>query len=75
MDIARLLTDLGKMADEFKKPMTLEEALDIVDPETNNTSEVIAKMPDSMAAANALAYKARKLVAEYARKKLEEEKT
>lgn len=73
MDVADMLLDLGKMAKELKNPMTLEEAIDLVDPDPNTQAKVKAsgKIPDSMAATNAMLMKAHMIVVEYARKQIE----
>lgn len=70
MDAIKFLADLGKMAEEFQKPMTLETALNLIDPETANNPDRKVPLPDSIAACNAMEIKARMLVVEYARKKL-----
>lgn len=75
MDIAKILSDLGKMAGEIQKPMTLEDAINIIEPDPKVQIELREqnKIPDSMAAFNAMSMKAHMMVVEYARKKLEEE--
>lgn len=75
MDIAQMLSDLGEMAKEIQKPMTLADAIDIVDPDPKKMLEIQERgiVPDSIAAGNAMTLKARMMVAEYARRKFAEE--
>lgn len=67
MDVLDFLTNLGIAAKEIKEPMTLEDALDIVDPSK------IAEPPQNPAIAMAREIKARTMIVEYVKMKMVEE--
>lgn len=67
MNVFDFFIGLGKGAEEMKKPMTIEEAIDIIDPNK------ITEFPENQYEAHAREIKARIMVSDYARKKLDEE--
>lgn len=67
MDGLDLLANLGIAAKIFKEPMTLEDALDIVDPSK------MAEPPKDPAVSMAREIKARAMIVEYVKKKMAKE--
>lgn len=67
MDVLDFLANLGIAAKEIKEPMTLEEALDIVDPSK------MVESPQDPAIAMAREIKAKTMIVEYVKKKMAEE--
>ncbi len=67
MDTLDFFINLGVGLKEMKQPMTLEEAIDIVDP------NIPTELPEETYRAMAKEIKAKALVAQYARMKLNEE--
>lgn len=68
IDIAKMFSDFGEAYEELQKPMTLEEAIDFLDPEN------VSLIPENSATRIARITKAKSIVVKYARKCLEKEK-
>lgn len=74
MNALDVLEELGEMASVLRENMTIEEAVDIIDPENQTKPEYIAKLPDSRAKCQALMIKANIIVVNYVRNHLAKEK-
>lgn len=68
IDLAKLFSDFGEACEELQKPMTLEEAIDFLDPEN------VSLIPENSATRIARMTKAKSIVVKYARDKLAEER-
>ena len=66
MDIAKWFSDMAIATEEMQKPMTLEEAVELMDPDPLKQND----WPDSLAAARAKEMKARMMVVNYMREHL-----
>lgn len=67
MDALEFFINLGTGAKELQKPMTLEEAIDILDP------SVVRKQPEDKCTAYAREIKAKMIAVKYIRNKLKQE--
>lgn len=74
MEVADMIIQLGEATKVIQQEMTLEEALDLIDPWKKYDPENPVKIPDSMAAFNALMAKAHLIVVNYAREQSAKEK-
>lgn len=74
MEIADMFIELGEAAKVLQQEMTLENAIDLIDPGKMYDNEKPIEIPSSRAAFNALMTKAHVIVANYAREQLAKEK-